>query len=186
MVLRADALREAIRADEAAIESARASLDSDRSAIDRVNLDLSYCEIRSPVSGRAGNLLVHPGNLVKANDVERHTSRYLAYGARGLSVTLAVTVLADTAPTGVESGAEVGRTLLDAVFSADSAGLVARGRADLERRISSLIAAEQARALGLLDTLGLDGDASRQVRAAARRVDDRRFEQSRSEDEPQP
>lgn len=63
----ADALREAIRADEAAIESARASLDSDRAAIERAKLDLSYCEIRSPVSGRAGNLLVHPGNLVKAN-----------------------------------------------------------------------------------------------------------------------
>ena len=32
-------------------------------------LNLSYCEIRSPLSGRTGNLLVHAGNLVKANDV---------------------------------------------------------------------------------------------------------------------
>jgi multidrug efflux system membrane fusion protein len=63
-----DALREAIRADQAAIESARASLESDRSAVDRAKLDLSYCEIRSPIPGRAGNLLVHAGNLVKAND----------------------------------------------------------------------------------------------------------------------
>lgn len=63
----ADALRESIRADQAAIESARASLESDRAAADRAKLDLSYCEIRSPVSGRAGNLLVQAGNLVKAN-----------------------------------------------------------------------------------------------------------------------
>ncbi len=46
----ADALRESIRADQAAIESARAAIDSDRSAIDRAKLDLSYCEIRSPIS----------------------------------------------------------------------------------------------------------------------------------------
>ena len=32
-------------------------------------LNLSYCEIRSPLAGRTGNLLVHAGNLVKANDV---------------------------------------------------------------------------------------------------------------------
>ena len=66
----ADALREAIRADEAAIESARASLESDRAAVERAKLDLSYCEIRAPVSGRTGNLLVHAGNLVKANGDE--------------------------------------------------------------------------------------------------------------------
>ena len=64
----AETLHEAIKADRAAIESARATLDSDRSAIDRAKLELSYCEIRSPVSGRAGNLLVHAGNLVKVND----------------------------------------------------------------------------------------------------------------------
>ena len=37
--------------------------------MERAKLDLSYCEIRSPIAGRAGNLLVHAGNLVKANDV---------------------------------------------------------------------------------------------------------------------
>jgi multidrug efflux system membrane fusion protein len=65
----ADAARESVNADQAAIESARASLDSDQAAIARAKLDLSYCEIRSPVGGRTGNLLVHPGNLIKVNDV---------------------------------------------------------------------------------------------------------------------
>ena len=63
----ADALRASLNADQAAIESARASLDSDRSAIDRAKLDLVYCEIHSPVTGRAGNLLIHAGNLIAAN-----------------------------------------------------------------------------------------------------------------------
>jgi len=57
----------AINADQAAIESYRASIDSDRSAIDRAKLDLTYCEVRSRVTGRAGNLLVHEGNIVTAN-----------------------------------------------------------------------------------------------------------------------
>jgi membrane fusion protein, multidrug efflux system len=65
----ADAAHESVRADQAAIDSARASLESDQSTVARAKLDLGYCEIRSPVDGRAGNLLVHPGNLVKVDDV---------------------------------------------------------------------------------------------------------------------
>ena len=65
----ADAAHESVHADQAAIESARASLESDGAAVERAKLDLGYCEIRSPVTGRTGNLLVHPGNLIKVNDV---------------------------------------------------------------------------------------------------------------------
>lgn len=61
-----EAQGESVRADQAAIESARASLESDRAAVERAKLDLSYCEIRSPLTGRAGNLLLHAGNYVKA------------------------------------------------------------------------------------------------------------------------
>lgn len=63
----ADVQREAVRAAEAAIESARAAIQSDLAAIDKAKLDLSYCQIKAPLSGRAGNLLVYPGNLVSAN-----------------------------------------------------------------------------------------------------------------------
>jgi multidrug efflux system membrane fusion protein len=59
---------EAVRADEAAINSAKASVVSDRSAIETAKLNLSYCSIRSPIDGRAGSLLLQAGNLVKAND----------------------------------------------------------------------------------------------------------------------
>jgi multidrug efflux system membrane fusion protein len=44
----------AVRADQAAVETAR--------------LNLAYCTIRSPLDGRAGSLLVQRGNVVKAID----------------------------------------------------------------------------------------------------------------------
>lgn len=59
---------EAVRADQAALTSAQASLVADRSAIETAKLNLSYCYIRSPIDGRAGSLLIQAGNLVKAND----------------------------------------------------------------------------------------------------------------------
>jgi multidrug efflux system membrane fusion protein len=65
----ADVSHASARATEAGIGSTRAALASDLAAADRAKLDLSYCEIRAPISGRTGNLLVHAGNLVKVNDV---------------------------------------------------------------------------------------------------------------------
>jgi multidrug efflux system membrane fusion protein len=65
----ADVLKESIHADRAAIDSSRASLDADVAAVSAAKLNLSYCRIEAPVSGRTGNLLVQPGNLVKVNDV---------------------------------------------------------------------------------------------------------------------
>jgi len=65
----ADVARESARATQATIDSAKAALASDMAAIDAARLNLSYCEIHAPLSGRAGNLLVHAGNLVKVNDV---------------------------------------------------------------------------------------------------------------------
>jgi multidrug efflux system membrane fusion protein len=65
----ADVSRESARATQAGIVSAKAALDGDLSAVGAAKLNLDYCQIRSPLSGRTGNLLVHAGNLVKANDV---------------------------------------------------------------------------------------------------------------------
>jgi multidrug efflux system membrane fusion protein len=52
----------------AAAEAARAVVAADRAAAENARLQRSYCEIRSPLDGRTGSLMVHAGNLVKAND----------------------------------------------------------------------------------------------------------------------
>ncbi len=46
----------------------RASISADEASVDNMRLQLEYCLIRSPIDGRTGNLMVYPGNLVKAND----------------------------------------------------------------------------------------------------------------------
>jgi multidrug efflux system membrane fusion protein len=65
----ADAAKASAQATQATIDSARAALRSDEAAVQTAKLNLSYCEIHAPIAGRTGNLLVHPGNLVKVNDV---------------------------------------------------------------------------------------------------------------------
>jgi multidrug efflux system membrane fusion protein len=45
-----------------------ASIVADQAAIDIAKLQVSYTEIRSPMDGKTGRILVVPGNLVKAND----------------------------------------------------------------------------------------------------------------------
>ena len=65
----ADAAKASAQATQATIESARAALRADQAAVESAKLNVSYCEIHAPISGRTGNLLVHAGNLVKVNDV---------------------------------------------------------------------------------------------------------------------
>jgi multidrug efflux system membrane fusion protein len=47
----------------------RAAINADKAAIENAALQLDYCSIRSPVDGCTGYLLVHQGNLIKANDI---------------------------------------------------------------------------------------------------------------------
>lgn len=65
----ADVSRESASASQATIESSKAAMAADQAAVAAAKLNLSYCRITAPISGRTGNLLVHAGNLVKVNDV---------------------------------------------------------------------------------------------------------------------
>jgi len=54
MVANAEALKATVAADQAAVQSARVNLD--------------YCTVRAPITGRTGNLLVKLGNVIKADE----------------------------------------------------------------------------------------------------------------------
>ena len=58
-----------IDADRAAVETAKALARAGEAAVENVRVQLSYTEIRAPIGGRTGNVLLNQGNVVKANDV---------------------------------------------------------------------------------------------------------------------
>jgi multidrug efflux system membrane fusion protein len=78
----AEALAASVQADKAAVENARAAIRADRAglentkavvrasaaAVENARIQLEYCSIRSPISGRVGLRLVDPGNIVHASD----------------------------------------------------------------------------------------------------------------------
>jgi multidrug efflux system membrane fusion protein len=50
------------------MDTAAAQVRADEAAIENSKLSLEYCTIRSPVAGYAGKIQIQQGNLVKAND----------------------------------------------------------------------------------------------------------------------
>jgi multidrug efflux system membrane fusion protein len=47
-----------------------ATLAANEAALERARLNLGYTTIRAPIDGKTGPLLVHPGNIVRANDAD--------------------------------------------------------------------------------------------------------------------
>ncbi len=47
-------------------DEARAAVEADRAAVEQASLNLGYCKMYSPISGRIGRMLVNVGNLVGA------------------------------------------------------------------------------------------------------------------------
>lgn len=54
-----------IRTNADALE---ATVEADKAAVENSRVQLSYCRIYSPLTGRTGSLLVNEGNLVRTND----------------------------------------------------------------------------------------------------------------------
>lgn len=68
VVATADAAAASLQADRAAVESAEASRKADEAKLAETTLQLEYTKITAPISGRAGAVSVHAGNLIKDND----------------------------------------------------------------------------------------------------------------------
>jgi multidrug efflux system membrane fusion protein len=51
-----------------ALAVAQAQVQQGQAAVETALLNLQYCQIRSPIDGRAGHRLVDPGNVVKENE----------------------------------------------------------------------------------------------------------------------
>jgi multidrug efflux system membrane fusion protein len=50
------------------VAALKAQIDADRATVDNARLQVAYCTISAPASGRTGSLSVKTGNLVRAND----------------------------------------------------------------------------------------------------------------------
>lgn len=55
-------------AAEANVKAQAATVMADKALVSNAELNLGYCTIKAPISGRTGNLLVDQGNLIKANE----------------------------------------------------------------------------------------------------------------------
>jgi membrane fusion protein, multidrug efflux system len=58
------------QADQSSTSSValQATLEADRAAVENAKVQLQYATITAPIAGRTGALIVHEGNLVRAND----------------------------------------------------------------------------------------------------------------------
>jgi len=58
-----------VDADRAAVNNAKALVQADAAMVENAKVQLSYTSSRAHIEGRTGNLLIHQGNVVKANDI---------------------------------------------------------------------------------------------------------------------
>jgi membrane fusion protein, multidrug efflux system len=66
----ADAQAQLLVADEAAINSAKAQMESDQSAINNLNIQLGYTNVYAPMDGRTGNISQKAGNIITASTTD--------------------------------------------------------------------------------------------------------------------
>jgi multidrug efflux system membrane fusion protein len=66
----ADAQAQLLEADKAAINSAKAQMESDQSAINNLNIQLGYTTVEAPIEGRTGNISQKAGNIVAAGTTD--------------------------------------------------------------------------------------------------------------------
>ena len=62
------ATRAEVDTSKASLSALNASVAADRAALENAKVQLEYATINAPITGRTGALMVHEGNLVRAND----------------------------------------------------------------------------------------------------------------------
>lgn len=104
------------------LESLRATVQSDHSAVDDAKLNLYYTKITAPISGRTGGLQITAGNLVKANaDLPLVVLRQLS------PMYVAFAVPADRLPE-IRRSAGASQLPVEAIAHGDSAAAPAQGQ----------------------------------------------------------
>jgi multidrug efflux system membrane fusion protein len=68
LAARGIATKEQVDTSHTAAAALDATLAADRAAVDNATVQLQYATISAPIAGRTGALMVHAGNLVRAND----------------------------------------------------------------------------------------------------------------------
>jgi multidrug efflux system membrane fusion protein len=62
------ATREQVDTSRTTVAALNATVDADKAAVENAKVQLEYATILAPITGRTGVLMVHEGNLVRAND----------------------------------------------------------------------------------------------------------------------
>lgn len=68
LVERGIAPREQADTSRTAVAALNATVEADKAAVESATVQLQYATITAPISGKTGALMVHEGNLVRAND----------------------------------------------------------------------------------------------------------------------
>jgi membrane fusion protein, multidrug efflux system len=64
--------RQQYEQQRAVADALEATVNADKAGVEYAKLQLSYCFIHSPINGRAGDVLIDEGNLVKASDDNKY------------------------------------------------------------------------------------------------------------------
>jgi len=143
---------------EAQALALKAALAADEAAVQNAKLSLAYAQIRAPVTGRTGSLLVHAGNVLKAPDdklvlIDQLQPIYVSFSvpeqmlpqirARGAASKLAVEaapVLPDSsgAPEQKASGLIKGETQTGTLTFVDNAVDMQTGQIRLKATFANL------------------------------------------------
>lgn len=110
-----------LQTQRATVAQDEATLKTDQAAIDSAKLNLDYCHITAPISGRIGLRLVDPGNMVSA---AANAPLLVIVQTQPISV---IFTIPEQQVAGVRAAVKAGRPLRVDAMDRDSTGILASG-----------------------------------------------------------